>query len=150
MNTVKDNTITFAGDEPYRLLANAIIVQAVNDYKKAESYLKRHPHTLELDEESTKEKNKQCKAKMQRLEKILQREDTLTEVIWFLKSQWGYFLSPTDNEMIIDYLTGKECGNDEFKRIFICDTPNGKQHQAQGTANQGSERLVNEDNPYHK
>lgn len=38
MNTVKDNTITFVGDEPYRLLAGAIVLQAVKDYRKALKY----------------------------------------------------------------------------------------------------------------
>ena len=38
MNTVKDNTITFAGDEPYRLLAGAVVLQAVKDYRKALKY----------------------------------------------------------------------------------------------------------------
>ena len=38
MNTVKDNTITFAGDEPYRLLAGAVVLQAVKDSRKALKY----------------------------------------------------------------------------------------------------------------
>lgn len=36
--------------ENYEKLANAIIIRAVKDYRMARRYLKKHPHTKELDE----------------------------------------------------------------------------------------------------
>ena len=46
MNTVNDNTITFAGDEPYHLLAGAVVLQAVKDYRKA---LKHDDETVKCE-----------------------------------------------------------------------------------------------------
>ena len=45
--------------EPYENLANAIVMQAVKDYREAIHFLKRHPHTPDLDtEEAMKDKRK--------------------------------------------------------------------------------------------
>lgn len=39
--------------DAYEILANAIITQAVNDYRKAAKFLKKHPRTKELEDRVT-------------------------------------------------------------------------------------------------
>lgn len=66
-------------DEPYRNLANAIIVQAAKDYRKALRQLKRNP-------------------------KYDVARDTKNEVERFFHSEWFRFLTDADPDYLLDHL----------------------------------------------
>lgn len=70
-------------DDPYRTLANAIIVQAAKDYRKALRQLRRNPRY----ETARNEKN---------------------EVERFFHSEWFHFLTDTDPDYLLDYLARAE------------------------------------------
>lgn len=80
--------------EPYANLANAIIIQAVKDYRQALYFLKRHPHTPELDtEEAKKDKRKRVLR-----DKIIKNEGERDGVERFSRSGWFEILSDLDGE----------------------------------------------------
>ena len=70
-------------DDPYRTLANAIIVQAANDYRKALRQLRRNPRY----ETARNEKN---------------------DVERFFHSEWFHFLTDADPDCLLDYLARAE------------------------------------------
>ena len=70
-------------DEPYRNLANAIIVQAAKDYRKALRQLKRNP-------------------------KYDAAKNTKTEVERFFHSDWFRFLTDADPDYLLDHLQRAE------------------------------------------
>ena len=92
--------------DPYKALANAVILQAVEDYRMARRYLHRHPHTPKLDEivaeqkkqqeERQKKGNPPKTREMRLLERILRNEDTVTEVERFFHSEYFMLLSNVD------------------------------------------------------
>lgn len=65
--------------EPYKNLANAIIVQAAKDYRKALRQLKRNP-------------------------KYDAARDTKNEVERFFHSEWFHFLTDADPDYLLDQL----------------------------------------------
>lgn len=70
-------------DDPYRTLANAIIVQAAKDYRKALRQLRRYPRY----ETARNEKN---------------------DVERFFHSEWFHFLTDADPDYLLDYLARAE------------------------------------------
>lgn len=70
-------------DDPYRTLANAIIVQAAKDYRKALRQLRRNPRY----ETARNEKN---------------------EVERFFHSEWFHRLTNVDPDYLLDYLARAE------------------------------------------
>lgn len=60
----------------YENLINAMIIQAVKDYRKAKKYLKKHPDSIEL-------------------------KRTLIEVEQFLLSDWFVTLTDVDGSVIL-------------------------------------------------
>lgn len=70
-------------DDPYRNLANAIVVQAAKDYRKALRQLRRNPRY----ETARNEKN---------------------EVERFFHSEWFHYLTNVDPDYLLDYLARAE------------------------------------------
>ena len=70
-------------DDPYRTLANAIIVQAAKDYRKALRQLRRNPRY----ETARNEKN---------------------DVERFFHSEWFHFLTDADPDYLLDSLARAE------------------------------------------
>ena len=70
-------------DDPYRTLANAIIVQAAKDYRKALRQLRRNPRY----ETARNEKN---------------------DVERFFHSEWFHFLTDEDPDYRLEYLARAE------------------------------------------
>lgn len=70
-------------DDPYRTLANAIIVQAAKDYRKALRQLRRNPRY----ETARNEKN---------------------DVERFFHSEWFHYLTNVDPDYLLDYLARAE------------------------------------------
>ncbi len=70
-------------DDPYRTLANAIIVQAAKDYRKALRQLRRNPRY----ETARNEKN---------------------DVERFFHSEWFHLLTDADPDYLLDYLARAE------------------------------------------
>ena len=70
-------------DDPYRTLANAIIVQAARDYRKALRQLRRNPRY----ETARNEKN---------------------DVERFFHSEWFHYLTNVDPDYLLDYLARAE------------------------------------------
>ena len=92
--------------EPYESLANAIIVQAVKDYREAIHFLKRHPHTPDLDtEEAKKDKRKRTLR-----EKIIKNEVERDDVEHFLRSGWFETLSNLDGKVLLNKVREMEVG----------------------------------------
>lgn len=105
--------------DAYENLANAIILQAVTDYRAALKYLKRHPRTKELEETvasqigQRKEKGlSKGKEKMSReellLKKIIDREIERDEIRRFFRSGWYATLTSVDGEMLLKKLDEEE------------------------------------------
>jgi uncharacterized protein Yka (UPF0111/DUF47 family) len=92
--------------EPYESLANGIIVQAVKDYREAIRFLKRHPHTPDLDTEEAK----QDKRKRNLREKIIKYEGELDDVERFFHSGWFEFLSNLDGDTLMRQVREMEVG----------------------------------------
>jgi hypothetical protein len=92
--------------EPYESLANAIIVQAVKDYREALHFLKRHPHTPDIDTEEAKED----KRKRALREKIIQNEGERDDVERFFHSGWFESLSNLDGDALMRQVRDMEVG----------------------------------------
>lgn len=103
----------------YENLANAIILQAVKDYRATLKYLKRHPRTKELEEAVAFRKERRKKREAKRKEKGLpkvkekrSREELLLDKIndhererdsiqRFFRSDWYKCLTDVDGEMLL-------------------------------------------------
>ena len=92
--------------EPYENLANAIVMQAVKDYREAIHFLKRHPHTPDLDtEEAKKDKRKRTLR-----ERIIKNEGERDDVERFFHSGWFELLSNLDGETLLRQVRDVEVG----------------------------------------
>ena len=92
--------------EPYESLANAVIVQAVKDYREAIHFLKRHPHTPDLDtEEAMKDKRKRILR-----ENIIKNEGERDVVEIFFRSGWFETLSNLDGVALLKKVNEMEVG----------------------------------------
>jgi hypothetical protein len=90
--------------EPYESLANAVIVQAVKDYRQAIHFLNRHPHTPDLDtEEAKKDKRKNALRN-----KIIKSEGERDSIERFFRSEWFELLSNLDGEVLLDKVCDME------------------------------------------
>ena len=92
--------------EPYESLANAIIVQAVKDYREAIHFLKRHPHTPDLDTEEAKSD----KRKRTLRENIIKNEGERDDVERFFHSGWFELLSNLDGDTLLRQVRNMEVG----------------------------------------
>ena len=90
----------------YENLANAIVLQAVKDYRLALRFLKRHPRTPELDaEEAGKDTSKRSLS-----DKIIKNESARDEVERFFCSGWFETLSNLDGEVLLRKVRAMEVG----------------------------------------
>ena len=105
--------------EPYESLANAIIVQAVKDYREAIHFLKRHPHTPDLDtEEAMKDKQKRILR-----ERIINNEGERDDVERFFRGTCKNFYCKawddlTDEEVLF---AARLMGDWYYYGLFIND-----------------------------
>ena len=106
--------------DAYEVLANAIITQAVSDYRKAAKFLKKHPRTKELEdrvaarlakkkklrEEHKKGRlpvGKEKKSKEERLlDSIRESEQMVAETERFFHSKWFTQLTSTDGHQLFE------------------------------------------------
>lgn len=91
---------------PYEAFANAIIVQAVEDYQEVLHFLKLHPHTLDLDTEEAM-MDKQKRAEKKRIEK---KEGERDEIESFFHSGWFAFLTDLDGDILMRKVRDREVG----------------------------------------
>ena len=108
--------------EPYEKLANAIILQAVNDYRRAKKYLAKHPRTEELEktvaaqiaekekrrrERKTRNLPKELEKKSREerlLDAILANETAVYDAEKFFRSDWFSELTTLDGEILLEKL----------------------------------------------
>ncbi len=91
---------------PYENLANAIVIQAVKDYRQSIRFLKRHPHTPDLDtEEATKDKRKRVLR-----DRIIKNESERDDVERFFRSGWFETLSNPDGDVLLRKVRAMEVG----------------------------------------
>lgn len=92
--------------EPYENLANVIILQAVKDYRQALRYLKRHPHTQDLDSaEAMQDMRKRDLRSM-----IIRKENERDEIEQFFRSGWFEALSNLNGEALLSKVRAMEVG----------------------------------------
>ena len=87
--------------EPYQSLVNAIIVQAVKDYRKAIRFLKHHPHTPDLDNDLQQNALR---------DKVIKNENERDAVERFFQSGWFEMLSSLDGEVLLKKVYEMEVG----------------------------------------
>ena len=105
--------------ENYQNLVNAIIMQAVKDYRKSRVFLQKHPKTPELVEitewqiERRKQRQKKRGAKglppipgkLSKEEELLIRiqkaERLLKDAVRFFHSDWFYALADIDGDVLL-------------------------------------------------
>ena len=104
--------------DAYEILANAIITQAANDYRKSAKFLKKHPRTKELEDrvatrlaekKQRRERykkgslpvGKEKKSKEERLlDSIRANEQMVEETERFFHSKWFTQLTSTDGHRL--------------------------------------------------
>lgn len=114
---------------PYEKLANGIIEQAVKDYRRAGKYLKKHPHTKELEAtvatqlaENKKRRKERAKLKLPAVKEKSSKEERLLDNIRsnecvvadtekFFLSDWFSDLTEINGEWLLERLK-KELGVD--------------------------------------
>ena len=87
--------------EPYESLVNAIIIQAVKDYRKAIRFLKHHPHTPDLDNDPQQNALR---------DKVIKNENERGAVERFFRSGWFEMLSSLDGEVLLKKVYEMEVG----------------------------------------
>ena len=87
--------------ESYERLASAIIIEAVKDYRKAIRFLKHHPHTPELDNDSQQNALR---------EKVIKNENERDATERFFRSGWFEMLSSLDGEVLLKKVCEMEVG----------------------------------------
>ena len=87
--------------ESYERLVNAIIVQAVKDYRKAIRFLKHHPHTPDLDNDPQQNALR---------DKVIKNENERDAIAHFFRSGWFAMLSNLDGELLLKKLCEMEEG----------------------------------------
>ena len=92
--------------EFYEDLANAIVMQAVKDYRRAIRFLKRHPHTKDLDMQAIRgDKRKRILR-----ERIIKHEAERDVVETFFRSGWFETLSNLDGVSLLKKVNEMEVG----------------------------------------
>ena len=87
--------------EPYQCLVNALIIQAVKDYRKAIRFLKHHPHTPELDNDPQQNTLR---------DKVIKNENERDAAERFFRSGWFEMLSSLDGEVLLKKVCEMEEG----------------------------------------
>ncbi|QHQ63832.1 hypothetical protein Ana3638_19375 [Anaerocolumna sedimenticola] len=93
-------------EDGFSNLANAIIIQAVKDYREAIRFLKTHPHTPDLDTEEAKTDIR----KITLLNEIIKNEGERDDVERFFRSGWFKALTSLDGEAILKQVREMEVG----------------------------------------
>lgn len=96
----------FIVEDGFSNLANAIIIQAVKDYREAIHFLKCHPHTPDLDTEEAKTDIR----KITLLNKIIKNEGERDGVERFFRSNWFKALTSLDGDAILKQVREMEVG----------------------------------------
>ncbi|WP_246240389.1 hypothetical protein [Anaerocolumna sedimenticola] len=96
----------FIVEDGFSNLANAIIIQAVKDYREAIRFLKTHPHTPDLDTEEAKTDIR----KITLLNEIIKNEGERDDVERFFRSGWFKALTSLDGEAILKQVREMEVG----------------------------------------
>lgn len=90
-------------DERAQALANAIVVQAAEDYRRARKYLKKHPKTSELvarvEAMTPRERSRTREGRL--LNEIIRQENMAAECERFFRSQWCSCLTKADGVFIL-------------------------------------------------
>ena len=87
--------------EPYQCLVKALIIQADKDNRKAIRFLKHHPHTPELDNDSQQNALR---------DKVIKNENERGAVERFFRSGWFEMLSSLDGEVLLKKVCEMEVG----------------------------------------
>ena len=108
--------------DPYEELANAIIVQAADDFRSARRFLREHPRTMELVDavETIREERRKKREERRRrklpperdtksceemlLDKIIDNEVLLFDARKFFRSAWFSKLTALDGELLLEKL----------------------------------------------
>ena len=96
----------FIVEDGFSNLANAIIIQAVKDYREAIRFLKTHPHTPDLDTEEAKTDIR----KITLLNEIIKNEGERDGVERFFRSGWFKALTSLDGDAILKQVREMEVG----------------------------------------
>lgn len=92
--------------EPYENLANAIILQAVKDYRQAMRFLKRYPHTPDLDtDEAVHDKRKSGLRAM-----IIKKENERDDIECFFRSGWFVAITNLNGVALLNKVRAMEEG----------------------------------------
>lgn len=104
---------------PYEALANGIITQAVNDYRRAAKFLKKHPRTDKLEADviaqlAEKKKRREERAKLnlpkvrekqskeeRLLDNIRYNEQMVSDTEKFFQSEWFSKLTEIDGHWLL-------------------------------------------------
>ena len=107
---------------PYEVLANGIIAQAANDYRRAVKFLKKHPRTDELEADvaaqlAERKKRRKERAKLnlpkrhekkskeeRLLDNIRSNERMVSETEKFFQSEWFSRLTEIDGKWLLKRL----------------------------------------------
>jgi len=90
--------------EPYQSLVNAIIVQAVKDYRKALRFLKHHPPDPDIDlQQHAPQQNV-------RRDQVIKNENQRDVIAHFFRSGWFAMLSNLDGELLLKKVCEMEEG----------------------------------------
>ena len=81
--------------EPYQILASAVIIQAVKDYRKALRFVKHHPQPPELDHDPQQHA---------RRDQVIKNENERDAIAHFFRSGWFAMLSNLDGELLLKKL----------------------------------------------
>lgn len=89
---------------PIKNLAAAIVIQAVKDYRSALHYLRRHPHTPDLDTKEAKEDEQKRKLR----NKIVEKENARDEIEQFFCSGWFMELTDLNGKALMEKIRRME------------------------------------------
>jgi len=96
----------FIVEDGFSNLANAIIIQAVKDYREAIHFLKHHPHTPDLDTEEAKKDIR----KITLLNNIIKNEGERDDVERFFRSGWFGERTALDGDVLLKQIREMEVG----------------------------------------
>ena len=85
--------------EPYQILASAVIIQAVKDYRKALRFVKHHPPDLDIDLQQHA-----------RRDQVIKNENERDAIAHFFRSGWFAMLSNLDGELLLKKVCEMEEG----------------------------------------
>lgn len=90
--------------EPYQILASAVIIQAVKDYRKALRFVKHHPPDLDIDLQQ------HAPQQHARRDQVIKNENERDAIAHFFRSGWFAMLSNLDGELLLKKVCEMEEG----------------------------------------